>query len=126
MVQQRSQISPGMFVRRALRIAAAILVATLVASWAWGSARASVSLASGFAVAAASFAVIALVVVRSLGGTGGKGYPVLIAILGMVKMAVIGAVLWWLLSRGHVEPISFLCGFSTVVLALIVEAVRMK
>lgn len=109
------------FMRSAVRSSAIILLLMLVASWAFGSARTTVSLAAGSAVATASFVVLAVVVMRSFSGGTRAAW---VAMLGLVKMALVGYALWWLLSRGKVEPFSFLSGFSTMVMALVFEGMR--
>ena len=115
--------SPARFVFHALIVAA--VLATCVAGGAFwgGGAAAAFSVGAGAAIAMASFAVLALVLVRTIAGGRGAGW---VAALGIVKMGIIGAVLWWLLSRRFVEPLAFLGGFSTMVAALLFEGLRMK
>ena len=112
--------SPARFVSRTLLLAA--MLAACGAFWS-GGAKAALSVGVGAAIAMASFAVLALVLVHTIAGGRGAGW---VAALGIVKMGVIGAVLWWLLSRGVVEPLAFLGGFSTMVAALLLEGLRTK
>lgn len=115
--------SPARFVFHAL-IVAAVLAACVAGGAFWGGgAAAAFSVGAGAAIAMASFAVLALVLVRTIAGGRGAGW---VAALGIVKMGIIGAVLWWLLSRRVVEPLAFLGGFSTMVAALLFEGLRMK
>lgn len=110
------------FVKRALVFAVLISLAMTLASFAVGGARLAFSVGVGALMSMASFAVLALVVTRAFGG----GRAVFLGFLGLVKMAVIGIVLWWLVSQKVVEPVSFMIGFSAMVAALIVEGLKKK
>ena len=115
--------SPARFVSRALLLAATLAACAAGGAYWGGGAEAALSVGVGAAIAMASFAVLALVLVRTIAGGRGAGW---VAALGIVKMGVIGAVLWWLLSRKVVEPLAFLGGFSTMVAALLLEGLRTK
>ena len=115
--------SPARFVSRTLLLAAMLAACAAGGAFWSGGAKAALSVGVGAAIAMASFAVLALVLVRTIAGGRGAGW---VAALWIVKMGVIGAVLWWLLSRGVVEPLAFLGGFSTMVAALLLEGLRTK
>ncbi len=111
------------FVRRTIVVSAAILLFTLIAALIWGNTRIQISLAAGFAVASASFAILSIVVIRLLVGKGSSAW---VFLLGIFKIILVGVLLWWIVSKGIVEPLSFLGGFSTLVMALMVEMFRIK
>ena len=81
------------------------------------------SLAAGAAVAIASFFVLVFTVTRSM-SDGSNFSKAAIAGLGFLKLGLIGVLLWWLVSKKMIEPITFLAGFSTVVIALLIEGLR--
>lgn len=115
--------SQAAFVRRALLLAVVLLAVAAAAALVVGTRKDAISIASGAGIAMASFAILSLVITRSLAGRRGAGW---IAALGMVKMGILGALIWWLLSRGIVEPLAFMGGFSTMVIALVIEGIRVK
>jgi hypothetical protein len=87
----------------------------------------AISLAAGAAVAMASFAVLAYTVAKAFSGTTGLGRSnAVVLALGFLKLGLLGAALWWLVSREMIEPITFLAGFSSVVVALLIEGIRLK
>ncbi|HPQ80255.1 MAG TPA: ATP synthase subunit I [bacterium] len=108
-------------VRHVISTAVLILAVAVAASYLLGRSESAFSIAAGSTIAMASFAVLVMVVVRTMAGGRGAYW---IAALGMAKIFVIGAVLWWIMKSGAVEPLAFLVGFSTMVLALLVEGVR--
>lgn len=116
--------SPGLglaFVKRIIWAALIFLAIALSIALSTGAFVIARSIAIGWAIALASFVILAWVVIKAMaGGTGGMW----VAALGMVKVVILGAAIWWLLRRGVVEPIAFLGGFSTIVLALIIEGAR--
>lgn len=98
-----------------------------IAALALGRTDYAISLVSGAAAAIASFIVLVLTIMRTLGGRGGLGRSgVAVLAVGFLKLALLGTVIWWLVSRRMIEPFTFLGGFSTVVLALIVEGIRVN
>jgi hypothetical protein len=80
------------------------------------------SVAVGSAVAIASFLVLVAVVTKTL--TPSTWPQAVIVGIGFLKLGILGVILWWLVSNKHVEPITFLAGFSSVVVALLIEGVR--
>lgn len=120
---ENNAASAYQLVRRVLLTAVVMLLAAVAAAFLLGHPGAAFSIAAGSTIAMASFAVLVMVVVRTMAG-GGTAYW--IAALGMAKILVIGAVLWWLLQAKAVEPLAFLAGFSTMVAALLVEGVRTR
>jgi len=116
----------GLVKRVVLLSAAVAIVLALASLWAWGS-QASLSIVAGAVLAMASFAAVVLTVSRSLPGGSGTGRShAWVLGLGFLKMGLIGALLWWLISTKSIEPVAFLAGFSTVVMALVVEGFRLK
>ena len=111
------------FMKRAILWSLAILVLAVVASLVWATTKITVSLLAGAVISIVSFTILVLVLTNSIAG-GSKA--VFVAILGMIKMCIIGFVLWWLLTHGFVEPLSFMAGFSTMVIALIIEGARVS
>lgn len=105
---------------RTLLIATTLFLLAAAAAWIAGSPGAIPSLATGLAIAAASFAILVLVVSK---GMSGDTSAIGIGLLGTIKMAAIGLLLWWLIRRGLVTPLAFLAGFSTMVAALVVEGI---
>lgn len=83
----------------------------------------ALSIAAGSIVAMAVFLIVSFVVIRTASNKRGAKT---ISVLFVIKTAAIGVLLWWLISYRIVEPLSFLGGFSTVVVALIVMAFYAK
>ncbi|MFA4974693.1 MAG: ATP synthase subunit I [bacterium] len=86
--------------------------------------KAALSIGAGAGIGSLSF--LALVVTISGAANPGrmgvrKG---LLAALGLLKIAAVGALLWWLIFEKIVDPIPFLVGFGAVVLSLVVEGIR--
>ena len=100
----------------ALSLATAAVAAAAAAVMSGPAAAFSVGI--GAAVALASFSVLCLSASCAAGSGFGAAF---VAALGILKMAIIGALLWWLISRGLVEPVSFLAGFTSLVAALLIE-----
>lgn len=111
-------INTRKFVFRTIITTVLILLVLMVLLFFVSSKKAVLSAAVGSIIAAASFVVISIVVVTSILRTKVAG---LVVFLGIAKMAAIGAVLWILITKGLVEPIGFLLGFSTLIVALVVE-----
>jgi hypothetical protein len=75
----------------------------------------------------ASFAVLAYTVAKAFSGTAGLGRSnAAVLAIGFLKLGLLGAALWWLVSRNMIEPVTFIAGFSSVVVALLIEGVRIK
>jgi len=108
---------------RVLGISASIAAAMAAAALVMGRGQAALSIGVGAVVAMAGFAVLAGTISGSQGSTG-RWRVGLLAGIGMIKLGVIGVVLWWLISRALVGPFSFLAGFSTMVAALIIGGLR--
>lgn len=104
-------------------MAIVLLTAAFVSFWFLGIGVRLPSIAAGFIIAMASFIVLVFVVIGSLSGTRRALW---VGILGVIKMIILGTLLWWLISRGLVEPLAFLIGFSTMVVSLVVEGIRIK
>lgn len=104
---------------RTIGLAAALAAAAALASLIFWGKRQCISVAAGACIAMASFSVLAAVIARSISGGGRSIMPV--AFLGIAKLVAIGALLWWLITRGHAEPVSFLAGFTTMVAALVIQ-----
>lgn len=117
----RTPSTPLAFARRTLLTALILLAAAAAVAVAFGGMRIAASLAAGSGIAMASFAVLVFVIVRSASGAGGAAW---VALLGVIKMGFLGAIIWWLLRRGLVDPLAFMGGFSTMVAALLIEGVR--
>lgn len=89
--------------------------------------NAAISPLAGAAVAIASFFVLVFTVTMSVDDDGrGRYAKGFVIALGFVKLGVIGVLIWWLVSRNMIDPITFLAGFSSVVVALMIEGMRMK
>lgn len=110
----------GQFVRRTLVSSAIILVIICIIAFAAAYKNSVFSIAVGWLISAASFTILAIVVIQSFAENTKAAF---IALVGIIKMCLLGLVLWWLVSHGFVEPLSLLAGFSTVVIALLVEGV---
>lgn len=88
-----------------------------------------ISIPAGAVAAMGSFLVLAVVLVRA-GFQATEERPLsrwpvaVVAILGCLKLVLIGIVLWWLISRALIEPLAFLAGFSTMVVALLHEGMK--
>ncbi len=116
---------------RALLTAALLAAAMAVLAFALGKSGVVISIAAGAVMAMASFAVLAAVVVRAIpvacGPEAFRRQPLaVIATVGCLKLAFLGAALWVLISRDLVYPLPFMAGFSTMVAALLVEGLRLK
>lgn len=110
------------FMVRTLLTAAVILGSASVVAALLRQVKMIFSLVIGGALAGLSFIVLVVVVSNALGRQGRSGWGV--AVLGLIKMGLLGALLWWLLTRGHVHPLAFLAGFSTMVAALLIQGLR--
>ena len=113
----------GSLVRRVIVLSAALAIAMSVAATLFGHSGYIASIVAGAAIAMAGFLALALTVRRSLAG-GSSGLAV--AGIGILKLIILGAALWWLFSMKLIEPMLFLAGFSSVVLALIIEGLRLS
>ncbi len=114
----------GSLVRRALVMAAVLALAAGGIAYVAYGAQTALSIVAGGGVAMASFLVLVAVVVRGTAESG-RGM-LLVAVIGIGKLLLLGALLWWLITRGHVAPLAFLGGFSTMVAALLIEALRLS
>lgn len=114
-------------VKRVILVSAVLALAMSAVAALVGQPETAVSIAAGAVAAIVSFLVLVFAVARSLAGEGGGGRSsAAILAISFVKLGLIGAALWWLVSRRMIEPITFLVGFSSVVIALLVEGVRLK
>ncbi len=115
---------------RVIGISAALAIAAEAAALVLGSSRQTLtSVPAGAAVAVASFLVLAIVVRHSAAGAAGRkgrASVAAVAFIGCLKLLLIGALLWWLISRALIEPLAFLAGFSTMVASLLVEGMRKR
>jgi ATP synthase I subunit len=101
-----------------------LAVACLVSALVMRQSGAAFSVALGAVMSMLSFVVLAVVVYKSMTGQGRA--VVLITALGTIKVLALGALLWWLISTGVADPIAFMIGFGTMVLALIIEGMKFK
>ena len=111
-------------VMRIVAISLAIAALMAGAALVMGKDGAALSIGAGAAIASASFAVLAWTIAGSLQGQARGMRAGLMVGLGLLKLIAIGAILWWLITRAYVEPITFLAGFTTLVAALVVEGLR--
>ncbi len=113
-----------------VRVLITSLVIALVlvgASLVFGRPDYAISLAAGTVVAMASFAVLVFTVTSAFSGTTGICRSnAAVLVIGFLKLGLLGAALWWLVSRKMIEPLTFLAGFSSVVVALLIEGLRLK
>lgn len=119
---QLSGASVHIFVKRAMIVSLTLLAIALAASFAFSSIKTTLSLLAGSIVSSASFLALVIVVVHAMMGR----HSIWLVLLGFVKMCLIGTLLWWLVSSRLVEPLSFLAGFSTLVVALLFEGLRRR
>ncbi|MFH1829696.1 MAG: ATP synthase subunit I [Pseudomonadota bacterium] len=110
--------------KRVLLTAGVVALIMAIIAVAVGTTDNAVSVVIGSLVAIASFLVLVAVVVQTLGPS--KWSKALVAGIGFLKLAILGAVLWWLVADKIIEPITFLAGFSSVVVALVIEGLRLK
>lgn len=89
-----------------------------------GSKISVVSAAIGWATSVASFLALAITIVKAFARK--NRMTAFWAALGILKLGVIGVVLFFLVTKKIIEPIAFLAGFSTIVAALLVQAMRMR
>lgn len=109
--------------KRTIIIASGALLVAVICSLIFATYKFALAAFAGFLIAAASFLIISMVVVRLVSHQGRSG---LFAFIGIIKMGILGVLLWWLLSVQTFNPIAFLLGFSTVVAALIFESIFKK
>ena len=112
-----------LILRVALTSAAAMSVGLIIAVILKSKVMA-MSVFSGWTVSILSFSILVLTISKAF--IGEKIRSIGWAIAGIFKLAIIGALLWILITRGHVEPIAFTAGFSAVIVALLIEGVRLK
>lgn len=120
-----ANIRIGSLVRRVIAISAAFAAAMSLAALLAGYTDYIASIVAGSAIAIAGFLALAFTVRRSLQGSHGSLSNAAVAVIAILKLVVLGAVLWWLMSMGLIDPLIFLGGFSSVVVALIIEGLRM-
>lgn len=125
MEPQESKAAVRSMVKRVIAVAIVILVAMSISVVASRHPLETVSLAAGGAVAIASFLVLVFTVTRAM-CDGGGGTKLLVIVVGFVKLGALGAALWWLVNRDMIHPMTFLAGFSSMVLALLVEGLRVR
>jgi len=101
-----------------------ISVLAMIISLVFASLIITVSIASGWIISLASFFVLVMAVSKSFSGRSGA--TAVWAFLGIIKLGVLGALLWWLITKVHIEPFAFLGGFSTMIVALVVEGIRLR
>lgn len=89
-----------------------------------GRAPLNLSVAFGNLIALSSFLLLAFMISMMLGRSG--LVLALLFFMGLLKLSVITITLWWTISRNLVDPLAFLAGFSTMVLALIIEGSRLN
>lgn len=112
------------FLKHAVLTSAAIALLASALSIALGSSRMAISIASGWIISLASFVVLAITVLKAFAGRNKASS--LWALLGILKLLILGVILWWLLTNGVVEPLAFLGGFSTMVLSLAISGIRFR
>jgi len=119
-----AETSISRIVIRVIAIAAAIAAASAAVALYASTKKAAISIGAGAAIGAASFIALA-VAVSGAARPGPAGMRAgLFTGISILKLAVVGAALWWLISRSIVEPVSFLVGFTAVVVALVFERLR--
>lgn len=82
------------------------------------------SFAFGFAASSLSFSILATSVYFVF--AGGRKKAFFWGSVGIIKLFAVGMLLWYLVTRQMIEPISFLGGFSTVVFSLFIESIRLN
>lgn len=122
MEQAQEKAALNALVKRVVLTSTAILIVMALAVVASRHPKEVVSLAAGTAVSIASFLVLVFTASRTMAAS----IRPLIVVIGFVKLGALGVLLWWLVSRELVHPMTFLAGFSAVVLALLVEGMRLK
>ncbi len=123
--QAKSAVSA--LVGRVLIASAAVAAVMSAAVWALSGPELLVSVVAGFAAAMISFLVLVMSVSTSLSSkTRSAGSNAAIAVVCFAKLVLLGLALWWLVSRRMIEPATFLAGFTSLVIALVIEGMRMK
>jgi len=121
---QTAKTSISRIVVRVLAIAAALAAASAAVALIAFTRKAAISIGAGAAIGALSFTALA-VAVAGAARPGASGMRAgLFTGISILKLAVVAAILWWLISCAIVEPASFLVGFSAVVVALIFERLK--
>lgn len=105
-------------------ISTALAAALVILFAIFGSKISVVSAAIGWATSVASFLALAITIVKAFARK--NRMTAFWAALGILKLGVIGVVLFFLVTKKIIEPIAFLAGFSTIVAALLVQAMRMR
>lgn len=106
------------FIKKTSAVSFLICVIVSIGAILLGYKSLIISILAGFVIANLSFIVLSIVVVFSVTG---RKHATLMAILGMIKMGIVGLVLWILLRKNLVEPVTFSIGFSTLVVALLIK-----
>lgn len=97
-----------------------IAISMALVSLLWRSAAISLSIVGGAALSFASFMLLRTLVERALRGSVAKRGLLVGAM--MLKLAVIGVVLWVVILHAPVHIISFMAGLSALIVAVLVEA----
>jgi len=94
-------------------------VGMLIASIWWGSLSVSLSLLAGAVISFASYAILRILISRTVGSGGVK--RIVLLIMMFLKLIFVGIILWFMVSYVPINSISFLVGLSTLMIALLVE-----
>jgi len=98
----------------------AVALLMLAISIAWMQPMVSLSLLGGAAISVGSFMLMRLIVEGALKRRGVTRAALIAA--AFLKLAVVGVVLWWVVTRLAIRPLPFLVGLSTIMLAIGVES----
>ncbi len=97
-----------------------IALLMLAISIAWMQPGVSLSLLGGAAISVGSFMLMRLIVEGALKRRGITRAALVAA--AFLKLAILGVVLWWVVTRLAIRPFPFMIGLSTIVLAVGVES----
>jgi len=101
------------FIRWASIIIAAIMAA---ASLYYRSAKITFSVIAGAAIVISSFELTNLVISRTLGGS--KKSVTAFVIIALLKLTLLGFVLWYLVVKLPVHALAFIVGLTTMVITI--------
>lgn len=101
------------FIRWASIIIALVMA---VASLYFRSARITLSVIAGAAIVISSFELTNLVISRTLGGS--KRSVALFVIIALLKLTLLGFVLWFLVVKMPVHALAFIVGLTTMIITI--------
>ena len=95
-----------------------------VVSLALGHSKFALSIGMGWIISVTSFSVLCITIYSAF--MKNHTASIVAAVIGIAKLIILGLALWYLITKGYADPLAFMAGFGSTVLALMIEGFRMK